>query len=301
MKCNPKGLNTQQSGFALLGVVLFFMLAMGAVVTGMKSDLFTDSRLNPTRMEAKEIALDEATGKLKSFYMANSNQFAAASLPNGWDEGEILALAGIERRGAFNFRLGVTSTLSNGRVRWRDLYLWIPPDTRADQSVFTPSSGLEPDTQALVSVIEGRRIEEAKYSDAVAQLERAASAIRSMFRANQAQDPFKNTGVNYFANYPCGQRPNYLQNLNTISCSGTLAGSFSELRNLGVKVSTGLTDNDLTSPWNTALEASNVEGSFSAGGKTYTINAKGAPPYTIALRIRTPLGYPIVRMVVQPF
>jgi len=312
-----------QGGFTTILYIIVLMGVISTILLGMKSDLIAsveDSSLGRNVNTAnREKVFSDNLIRLQRFLDSNSNIFSATTLPAIYNEKYILSKAGIFNYGTYRFRLVVTNlqqynNSNTGDTRnvlqGRDFYFWMAPEDKVDQTVFSAVSlnNVVSDPESVFAKISSKNIEMEKFSEAVMKMDAIGAILKNMFAGHLEADPLRDASANYFANPPCGYRPAYLSNEDTIACSGSTAGSFAPLSTLGFinnasAPTISVNPTDLKTPWGGEIEISNVDtngASITLSGQSFKVISK-SPPYTVVLRTVTPSGFSIIRTVVQPF
>lgn len=314
----------KQGGFVTVIFVIVIMAIITSILTGIKMNLVDSYNNNSFGVNVsdndRQKVFDENLKRVVRYLEANSNEFSKSTLSSIYTEDYILSKAGVFDFGSFRFRLGITSLQqykNNNKndtrnvLQGRDFYFWLQPEDKVDETVFTSSSldSIVPDSESIFSKISGRNMEIEKYADSVKKMDRVAAILKTMYSGHLEADPFRDASANYFANPPCGYRPDYLKSDDTVGCSGSSAGDFAPLSTLGFiglsgnNPSVSVSPLDLKTPWDGEIEISNIDtgGSYvTVSGQSFRVFSK-TPPYTVVLRVVTPSGFSILRNVVQPF
>lgn len=314
----------RQGGFITVIFVIVIISIVTSILAGIKLNLTSGFDNNSFGVNVNDTdrqkVFDENLKKLIRYIDANSNEFSKSSLPSIYTEEYILSKAGIFNFDSFRFRLGITSLQqykNNNKndtrniIQGRDFYFWLQPEDKVDKTIFTSSSldGVVTDSESIYSKISGRVFEIDKYAESIKRMDRVASILKTMYAGHLEADPFRDASANYFANPPCGYRPDYLKNDDTVGCSGSSAGDFAPLSSLGFSGVSGgnpsvsVSPLDLKTPWGGEIEITNIDTSgnyITLSGQSFRVFSK-TPPYTVVLRVVTPSGFSILRNVVQPF
>lgn len=314
----------RQNGFVTVIFVIVIISVVTSILAGIKLNITSGYDNNSFGVNTGEVdrqkIFDENLKKLNRYIEANSNVFSKNTLQSIYTESYILSKAGIFNFDSFRFRLGITSLQqykNNNKndtrniIQGRDFYFWLQPEDKDDETVFTSSSldSVVPDPESIYAKISGRNFEIEKYAESIKKMDHIASVLKAMYVGHLEADPFKDASANYFANHPCGYRPDYLKNDDTIGCSGSSAGDFAPLSTLGFSGVSGgnpsvsVSPLDLKTPWGGDIEISNIDTSgnyVTVSGESFRVFSK-TPPYTVVLRAVTPSGFSILRTVVQPF
>ena len=132
-------------------------------------------------------------------------------------------------------------------------------------------------------LVDGHGLERSAQAAARVQLREVAARLETWFHARVADDPLHRLDLNHFrpADAGCGEAGDELPCLADYTALG---GQPVLIRNLA------LSPEDLHSPWGDCcpIEVSNGA------------DANPAPPYSMALRIRTPWGVAIPMLAIQP-
>jgi hypothetical protein len=260
---------------SLLAVVLAFTLVLVTAWTNAAA-----ARLEARRLADRESMLTRARGPLLDWYRGHLAEIDGP----GWtrpDPTEALQDLGFTAP----IKVGLSAPQREGNVSGRILLAWSSdPQELARESFDIANGALRTPAGATRMVrIDGRTVERAALRQAQQQLQGLAGALETWFRARVADDPLHRMDRNYFRPLDpgCHVEPDELPCLPDYARADQLSFWHAAL---------DLASADLQTPWGASypIEVSNGA------------DASASPPYSLALRVRTPWGGLIEARAVEP-
>lgn len=290
-----RGPRQRQAGFGLLAFVAIAAIVAITFVVGFSS-VMTKEQANQLRAK-QEAYLTAVVDGVSGFYRKNVFRIDELSMGNTVTAEILLENSGHSPRYGVKAALSQLLPGDSGRY-YRKFIVWLPGDeltANFDEAAFVTTGQLPncsvPDcTLPIFQVFDSRAIH-AEYADETrARLQRIAYKAQAYFKARMLQDPEKNISVNYFR-MPfgdCVSGPRELECLNTYQplASATANGTVEPSKTATIL---GLTDEELFSPWGTAIEASTLQDAVTDD-----------TPFTMVFRAKDPFGNFIRVIAIQP-
>jgi hypothetical protein len=268
-----------QHGYGLLPVLaVLALLGMGVATTQM---IFTDSIIERNRSTKYELDLDRVASEIESAYeRANIEPHGTATIPEALQR----HLPLLPSRASLKMSLA----LAKDGVVFRRFVIYELTGTDTTQwNELTGEFSAAPDTRWRL--IDGYAVQSRRILQTQQHLGNLALAFQRRFSLRVAADPLHDSGINHFrpTSTSCVPSRDELPCVDVyVPLSQLVAQSYGSAKPLSQSV--GLAEADYVSAWGTPIEFSNLLDS-----------QVSSPPFTAALRVVTPWGYPIIINAVQ--
>jgi hypothetical protein len=252
----------REAGYIVLVLLILMTLVSSILLLGANTQ--QAQHLRNREVAERRAYLIEAAQQIRAWYRANPGTLDAQ--PGVLDTTGLLTAAGVRSR--VGLRAATSTRLTRGELSFHDVVLWLPA-AEPDASRFDPTTGaFTPGPSVAFVRVSGAEIQ----AEAVASTRRAladgAGALEAYFHARAKLDG-EEVRVNYFRpDASCAGLPGEMPCLDTYAAVERVDWAAA-----GVD---GLPQRDA---WGSALEVSNLLDSSTA-----------TPPYSMALRARTPWG-----------
>ena len=183
------------------------------------------------------------------------------------------------------------SNIGVGRcVPYRNIAIWVPKTSGGDTTTFNPTTGaLTPDPDAYSVNYAGRDYAMKLATSTVRQMDRLGALLQGYYSTVSERSPTADFGRNYFRAIDCNARDFF-----EIACYDNYAKNSSVPADQGrISALIGIDEAQFITVYGTDVEVSNLEDSRTA-------DLGGLPPYSMALRARTPWGAFFRLTVAQP-
>lgn len=252
--------------------MMFFMVALLGVMVSWISLMSLGAqekiRRNDVQGAETDLRLDAAARATENFYRAGIDVIDAGAFTNAQAEA-LLINSGIPAE--WHIRIIAGAPQVSDVLRYRNFYLWRPPDDHVDATGYDPATDtFTPDPDANWRVVYGLPIQQQALDETLRRMTRIARKLNTMFEALVELDPTHNPTVNHYQ-------------------TRLINGGYLSLAAMRADRELGLSTEEQLDAWGGNILASN------------TVDANtAAPPYTMKLRAVTPWGSIINQTVVQP-
>lgn len=282
----------RQQGFGLLVFVLIMAVVSFSLVLAYSGQMIT---LRATQQaELEEIHLKEVSARLEALWRQSAGVLDDPSVTNTVKVEDVLQAAQVQP--AYRLKAVLSDVMISGDIAYRAVLLYIPsvtdesrpPDLEKfkQQGVFIPCSGASEGNcvASRYRIFSSYEMEKDFVARTQNMLRKIAYKGQAYFKARMLQDPERNISVNYFRQPlgSCVVAPQDLGCLDTfqpLSLNVLDSSAPDSVAVTRVVSNLGLSSSELVTPWNTPIEASNLEASEAV-----------EPPFTMAFRAKLPNG-----------
>lgn len=259
-----------QRGF--VGLAIAAVLVVGVLAVPVYVLVRSDVKAREIVAES-EADLSHAARALEAWYERVATRDTEATI-------EVPAIEALGVPAKANWRIEQSDVMSDGALRYRKFAIWEQqrPESAAvwNRSTAAFHSGVGNPHR----MVDGRITHMRSLAQTEERLKTLASHLQRRYSAKLQLDPLRDATTNHFRpRVACNAQPDELPCIN----------SYAPAANVGLAARLGVDAATLVSAWGTPIEVANLEDS-----------ATLAPPYTMALRTRTPWGSYITAVAVQP-
>lgn len=288
-------LSRQRGAVFALGLVMV-VAAFAVLMVGFSSNLVQSK--NGAIETEKRLYIQRVTKDIDAWYQINYARLVEGGFNP--DEATLLREALTERQFGVRIQLSnilaappncPNSNLGSGRcVPYRNIAAWVPKTSGGDTTSFNASTGvLTLDPAAYGVSYPGRDYAMRLAVSTVRQMDRIGGLLQGYFATVSERSPTADFSRNYFRARDCGSREFFeFACYDTYSAIDSVAATDGRISSL-----LGLDERQFVNVYGQPIEVSNLEDSNTSEGG-------GLPPYTMALRSRTPWGEFLKLTVAQP-